>query len=69
MLVIPQCLECIRYKDNNKPRVYICDAFPEGIPDKILFNKHDYKKTYLGDNGIRFEPAQMTNNSFDSTTF
>jgi hypothetical protein len=36
-----------------------CNAYPDGkgIPDAILFNKHDHKQPYAGDHGIHFEPA------------
>jgi hypothetical protein len=32
-----------------------CDAFPEGIPDDILWNKFDHRKPHDGDHGVRYE--------------
>ena len=51
---IVQCFVCTRYgTDNGK-----CQAFPDGIPEKILFMEHDHREPYKGDNGIRFEPVK-----------
>lgn len=47
----PQCVHCKHALPYNK-----CDAFPDGIPDEInKFNRHDHRKPFPGDNGIRFE--------------
>jgi hypothetical protein len=35
--------------------VVYCEAFPEGIPDKIT-EGFDHTKSFRGDHGIRFEP-------------
>ena len=51
-LNIPMCFEC-----KNKLTDYTCKAFPDGIPDKILFGKVDHTKPYNGDHGIQFEPV------------
>ncbi len=42
-----------------------CDAFPDGIPDEILFNLVDHRKPYPGDHGIRYEPAPGYEDSVD----
>lgn len=34
---------------------YACDAFPNGIPQKILEGRMNHHAPYPGDHGIRFE--------------
>ena len=48
-----QCPQCEHYKSILK-----CRAFPKGIPEHIATGKHDHRKPYKGDNGIRFEPRK-----------
>ena len=59
MIHISQCLECSRLR-GNKPgkKGFFCDAFPKGVPLKVMFNGHDHRRPYPGDAGIRFEPAK-----------
>jgi len=54
MTQTPQCFRCARYRPDDGEM--LCDAFPDGIPGQISFNKFDHTKAYDGDNGIRFEP-------------
>lgn len=46
----PQCFYCQRLEEGQK-----CEAFPKGIPQKIIDNKKDHRKLVLGDHGLRFE--------------
>jgi len=59
--VNPQCFWCLHFDDDwakkSDSPYYRCRAFKE-IPSEILLNKHDHKKPYPGDNGIRFEPLK-----------
>jgi hypothetical protein len=48
----PICNKCI----HKKPNGITCKAYPNGIPDEIIFDKVDHKKPYIGDNGIVFKP-------------
>jgi len=56
MIPISQCTRCIRLR-HNPPGVFgrRCDAFPDGAPDDIVFNRHYHITPYPGDNGILFE--------------
>lgn len=49
-LIQSQCNTCKHRFDKTK-----CNAFPERIPNKILFNKFIHTTAYPGDNGIIFE--------------
>ena len=51
-LGIAQCVWCRHRSDNGRR----CRAFPDGIPEAILRNRHDHCQPYDGDRGIRYEP-------------
>ena len=52
--VFSQCLACIHYRIGVPPR---CAAFPDTvIPSAIIFNEHDHRLPFPGDNGVRWEP-------------
>lgn len=53
----PQCYFCKHFNRDN-PGAVACDAFPNGIPARILTNLHDHHEPYSGDGGIRFEPME-----------
>jgi len=50
---IPQCYGCRHYLKDE-----LCSAFPAGIPLTILYNHHDHRQPYPGDNGIQFEAIE-----------
>jgi hypothetical protein len=52
----PQCFDCAHLDRSNSFNPLRCRAFPEMIPVPIQMNKHDHRKPYAGDHGIRFEP-------------
>lgn len=51
--VAPICIECVYFRRNGKGLT--CKAFPKGIPDDILFSRHDHRQAFEGDRGIVFE--------------
>lgn len=34
-----------------------CTAYPDGVPDEILYEGFDHRNPAPGDNGILFQPA------------
>ncbi len=56
MMADPQCEYC-KHLDRTRMFIqgYYCAAYPEGVPDEILFNAVDHTQSYDGDNGVRFE--------------
>jgi hypothetical protein len=49
----PICDGCVHRIPGDFAR---CAAFPEGIPDAIIFSEVDHREPYEGDHGIQFEP-------------
>ncbi|MBT9174344.1 MAG: hypothetical protein DDT21_02758 [Syntrophomonadaceae bacterium] len=52
-----QCVRC-RHWSLERPKDFIgskCKAF-QRIPREILEGKHDHRRPFSGDGGIRFEP-------------
>jgi hypothetical protein len=49
---LSQCVWC-RHRADDGDR---CRAFPDGIPEAILKNRHDHCHPYDGDRGVRYEP-------------
>lgn len=47
------CLACKHLRSADT-----CDAYPDGIPRKILLEHFDHRLPYPGDRGMRFELAR-----------
>lgn len=49
------CAACTRFRafDEDHPSAY-CAAFPDGIPDSIMYGMADHRLPVEGDHGIRF---------------
>ena len=66
MLEAPKCgiRECKHFQGMSEPiegeedGVFVCAAFPEGIPDEIVFGSNKHTSPYTGDNGIQYEKAE-----------
>lgn len=48
-------LSCIKCKHYHHDVYNTCDAFPDGIPIKILHDNLEHHKPYKDDHGIQFE--------------
>ena len=55
MCVFPQCTDC-KHFIGKKGEIYVCKAFPDGIPLDVFWNKIDHITNIENDNGIHFEP-------------
>jgi len=51
-----QCMGCKRLKRDALPYSYLCEAFPDGIPDAIVFGDHDHAEHFPGDHGLKLDP-------------
>jgi hypothetical protein len=60
MTISPQCVLCRHLDRSSMASLHImrCTAFPAEIPREIVGNKHDHRKPFPGDHGVRFEPLK-----------
>ncbi len=49
-MAAPMCYYCRRFHADH----FGCEAFPQGVPDLIMFGDADHRKPFPGDNGLRF---------------
>lgn len=61
MISYGNCMKCKYYhvypKRKNGIPVPSCDAFPDMIPPEIFSDEVIHDKSYPGDHGIQYEPA------------
>lgn len=55
MIPISPCASCKHFRTGSRTNP-TCDAFPDGIPEEILFGRNDHRKPFPGDHGIQYEP-------------
>lgn len=53
----PVCFWCLhRTPGADTDTATTCAAFPEGIPDAILYGDNEHRSQVRGDHGLRFSP-------------
>lgn len=55
MVQFSQCLDCKNYIEKTEEGIFVCRAYPEGIPDRLFWNKVYHTEPVEGDGGIRYE--------------
>jgi len=65
---MPICMWCVRFHEDNEDGL-TCDAFPHAIPDEIIWNAHDHRYPFPGDNGLLFEPVEPGDPPADEDPF
>lgn len=55
MDVNSQCANCKHLR--RAELGYRCAAFPDGVPQIIIFNQFDHRLPHPDDNGVRYEAA------------
>lgn len=57
MVRFPQCPECVHFQYTDDKR-YVCAAYPEGIPEDVLWGKISHKEHIEGDHGYIFKQIE-----------
>ncbi len=66
MVIFPQCLDCKNYiGPSEKKGIYICKAFPDGIPRDVFWNRVYHTDNIPGDHGILYEDKRKRDQAKD----
>ena len=57
MTVFPACATCARFNRADRTQE-VCEAFPDGIPEKILDGADNHRKPFPGDGGKTWIPVK-----------
>lgn len=52
---IPICESCVHLRAGPDGFGHVCDAFPDGVPDKVYLDGFDHRQPLAGDNGVRWQ--------------
>ena len=52
---VRKCLHFMSAKGPGFDALFICEAFPKGIPESILSGQDDHLNPVAGDGGVQFE--------------
>mgnify|MGYP003314263492 CR=1 FL=1 len=52
------CMACERLQIPDNKLMFVCEAFPKGIPAEITMDGYAHRKPYPGDNGILFKATE-----------
>lgn len=68
--VAPICYGCSHFRDVPAGKDGLCcDAYPDGIPEPILFSAVDHRQAYAGDHGIQFNPEDDAGAAYAERVF
>ncbi len=54
-----QCIWCGHLRLPPGEDGYTCNAFPEGVPKRILMNVVDHREPVEGDNDLQWRPREI----------
>lgn len=55
MVIFSQCIDCKNYIGKIDNNTFYCNAFINGIPKDVFWNKINHENNIDGDNGYKFE--------------
>lgn len=55
MVIFSKCFDCKNCIEKTENDIFVCRAFPDGIPEDVFWNRIDHTENIEGDNGIKYE--------------